>query len=133
MSRSGYSEDCWGLELGQWRAQVASAIRGKRGQAFLRELVEALDALPEKKLIAEDLVRDGEYCALGALGVKRKIDMSNLDPLDRYTLSDVFGVAHQLIAEVEWMNDEGHLGSTPENRWKEMRAWAVARIKKETP
>jgi hypothetical protein len=56
MSRSGYSDDCEDvLAWGRWRGRVASAIRGKRGQAFLKELLAALDALPEKRLVANDL------------------------------------------------------------------------------
>jgi hypothetical protein len=61
MSRSGYTEDCedqW--QLIRWRGAVRSAIRGKRGQAFLRELLAALDAMPEKRLIAGDLVFEGQ-------------------------------------------------------------------------
>lgn len=56
MSRSGYTEDCDGWDLIRWRGAVASAIRGKRGQAFLREALAALDAMPEKQLISHDLV-----------------------------------------------------------------------------
>jgi len=58
MSRSGYSDDCednWSWIC--WRGAVKSAIRGKRGQAFLRETLAALDALPERKLIAKDLIK----------------------------------------------------------------------------
>ena len=64
MSRSGYSDDCSGRELNLWRGAVESAIRGKRGQAFLREMLVALDAMPEKRLIAGELVTPtGEVCA----------------------------------------------------------------------
>lgn len=55
MSRSGYSDDCdntW--QWIQWRGRVASAMRGKRGQAFLQEMLEAMAALPMRRLIAED-------------------------------------------------------------------------------
>ena len=38
MSRSGYSDDLDNWDLIRWRGQVSSAIRGKRGQGFLREL-----------------------------------------------------------------------------------------------
>lgn len=48
MSRSEYSENLDSWSLIRWRGQVVSAIRGKRGQAFLRELVDALEAMPEK-------------------------------------------------------------------------------------
>lgn len=52
MSRSGYADWCddnWAMI--RWRGAVASAVRGKRGQAFLRELATTLDAMPEKRLI----------------------------------------------------------------------------------
>ena len=68
MSRSGYSDECDGWDLIRWRGAVASAIRGQRGQAFLREMLSALDAMPEKRLISEELERDGEVCAMGAVG-----------------------------------------------------------------
>lgn len=83
MSRSGYTDDGDNWELIKWRGQVASAIRGKRGQAFLRELRDALDALPEKKLCYHELQRkDGACCAIGAVGRARGIDMTDLDPED---------------------------------------------------
>jgi hypothetical protein len=131
MSRSGYIDDGDQSGIAMWRGQVASAIRGKRGQAFLRELIEALDARPEKKLIVEDLERGGEVCALGAVGVKRGIDMGPLNPYDTETLAGVFGIAHQLVAEIEFMNDEGVWAKTPEERWQGMRDWAVKQLKRD--
>jgi hypothetical protein len=65
MSRHGYSEDCgWGDELaqGRWQAQLKSATRGKRGQVFLRALVEALDALPSKSLVPNSLETNEGRC-----------------------------------------------------------------------
>lgn len=52
MSRSGYSDDCENIAM--WRGVIASATRGKRGQRFFRDLVTALDAMPEKALVAGD-------------------------------------------------------------------------------
>lgn len=133
MSRSGYVDDGdlenWSLI--RWRGQVASAIRGKRGQAFLRELIAALDALPEKKLIANKLELAGNVCAIGSVGRARGVDMSTLDVYDYDKIAAVFGVAHQLVQEIEWMNDEGFYGHTPEARWKFMRDWAVSNLKAE--
>lgn len=83
MSRSGYNDysiDNW--DLIRWRGQVASAIKGKRGQAFLRELIEAL-------------------------------------------------VAHQLVREIEYMNDE-HWHYDPAACWRCMRNWAKDLIIKES-
>lgn len=131
MSRSGYTDDYDfdPLALGRWRAQVASAIRGKRGQAFLRELVEALDAMPEKRLIANNLEHAGSVCAIGSVGVKRGIEMSTIDPYDYDRLADTFGIAHQLVQEIEFMNDEGVYCTSPEERWAAMRKWAVSEIR----
>jgi hypothetical protein len=130
MSRSEYSDDFDfdNLASGRWRAQVASAIRGARGQAFLCELVVALDALPEKKLIAHALESNGNVCAIGSVGLLRGLDMSKLDPDDSGPIADAFGIADQLVREIEYMNDEA-FSATNETRWERMRAWAVAHIK----
>lgn len=108
MSRSGYSDDCddnWALI--RWRGAVNSAIRGKRGQAVLRELLAALDALPEQRLAADSLVTaDGEFCTLGALGRARGLDMNTIDPDDREAVASAFGVAEALAAEIMYLNDE---------------------------
>lgn len=131
MSRSGYSDD-YDLEnwdLIRWRGQVASAIRGKRGQAFLRELVAALDAMPEKRLIANELESFGNVCAIGSVGMQRGVDMTKLDPEDYDGIAATFGIAHQLVQEIEFMNDEAFYGETPEGRWKFMRDWAVRKLK----
>ena len=145
MSRHGYIEDCDfdALAHGRWRAQVASAIRGKRGQAFLRELVAALDAMPEKKLITDALVTEAPsfippehapsapmVCAIGSVGARRGIDLARLDPDDYDNLANVFGIAHQLVQEIEYFNDEARRwsGETQEQRWQRMRDWAARRI-----
>ena len=131
VSRSGYSDD-YDLEnwdLIRWRGQVASAIRGKRGQAFLRELVAALDAMPEKRLIANELESFGNVCAIGSVGMQRGVDMTKLDPDDYDRIAATFGIAPQLVQEIEWMNDEAYFGETPEGRWKFMRDWAVRKLK----
>lgn len=127
MSRSGYSEDS--EHLAMWRGQVASAIRGCRGQAFLRELLDALNAMPVKRLIANDLRKDGEVCALGSVGAKRGIDLEGLDPEDYDTLANVFGIANQLVQEIEYMNDDAEWNDTPEKRWQRIHSWATSHLK----
>ena len=131
MNRSGYSDDGDNWQLIKWRGQVASSIRGKRGQAFLRELVEALDAMPEKRLIADDLQSGDNVCAIGSVGVRRGIDMSKFDPDDYDGIAASFGITHQLVREIEWMNDDGLWRATPERRWQFMRDWAVSQLKSE--
>jgi hypothetical protein len=133
VSRSGYSDDgdFDARELGRWRGAVASSIRGKRGQAFLRELIEALDALPEKRLIAHDLYDGTNVCAIGSVGLKRGTDMSVLDPEDSERIAGTFGIADPLVREIEWMNDDVFWSETPEERWQKMRTWAVNNLKEE--
>jgi hypothetical protein len=131
MSRAGYSDDLDQWDLIRWRGQVASAIRGKRGQAFLRDLVAALDALPSKRLIAHELkAEDGEVCALGALGLVRNIDMERLDPDEPDDVAAAFGIAQQLAREVVYMNDE-YGPETPEQKFTRMRDWVASLIKPE--
>jgi hypothetical protein len=130
MSRAGYNEDIDQWALIRWRGQVASAIRGKRGQDFLRELIDALDALPEKKLVAEHLQDGPNVCAIGSVGIRRGVDLTKLDPEDPEGIADAFGIAHQLVREIEWMNDEAWYDEKPEHRWKRMREWAVASLAK---
>lgn len=115
MSRSGYSDECdnmWAHIC--WRGAVASSIRGKRGQAMLKETLAALEALPEKTLAANSLVNaDGQYCTLGALGRARNIDMTKIDPDDIDSVKSAFGITHALAAEIMYLNDD----STPEFFW----------------
>ena len=130
MSRSNYSDDADYPEL--WRGAIASATKGKRGQKFFRDLLAALDAMPEKVLIAEELIEeDGSVCAMGSLGKVRGIDMSKLDPEDYDGVANTFGIAHCLAQEVAYMNDEWTYGETPEARYLRMRKWVQSQIKEE--
>ena len=133
MSRACYSDgdDNVDYPLALWRGAVMSSIRGKRGQAMLKELVAALDAMPAKRLIAHELMKDGEVCALGAVALARGKDVSAIDPEDYEVVAREFGIAEPLAREIEYENDEG--GSwreelSPEGRWTHMRAWALKYI-----
>lgn len=161
MSRSGYNDDCednWAHIC--WRGAVSSAIRGGRGQAMLKELVDALDALPDRRLTAGSLeTEDGEFCALGALGRARNLDMATIDPEDREAVALAFGVSEALAAEVMYLNDEAvsrslyvnvdvcgpmrryeqhiQIRRVPnerqeEMRWSYMRQWAVQNLTPKT-
>ena len=59
----------WSLQ----RANTARQIKSKRGQAFLRELLAAMEALPEKRLIEGAIAKDGCVCALGSLALQRRV------------------------------------------------------------
>lgn len=124
MSRSGYSDDCDNLVL--YRGAVVSAIRGKRGQELLRELAAAMDAMPEKELIAGELEAEGAHCALGVLGAKRGIDMSSVDPDEAEAVAKTFKTSVALAREIVWINDEAgpwREEETPAQRWSRVRKW----------
>jgi hypothetical protein len=129
MSRSEYG-DCDGdqWQLIKWRGAVVSALRGKRGQAFLRELRDALDALPVKRLIKNDLESGGEVCALGAVGRARGTPMAELDPEDHETIAGTFGISNAMAREIMYLNDEYSWSckETPEERYERMRRWVEA-------
>ena len=134
MSRSGYSDegDQWSMIC--WRGAVNSAIRGRRGQAFLRDLLASLDSLPAKRLIAHELKSaEGEVCAIGSVGVRRGIEMSTIDPESREQVAETFGIAGALAAELAYVNDEVWYGAeTPEKRFKRVRAWVVRQLTEAT-
>jgi hypothetical protein len=129
MNRSGYSDDC--ENLGLWRGNVDRAIHGKRGQAFLREMAAALDAMPVKELVADEIMRDSEHvCAIGAVAVARGLDVKSLDVTDGESVGQVFGVARHLACEIAYVNDErGHYQETPAARWLRMRAWVTEKLR----
>jgi hypothetical protein len=136
MSRSGYSDDCENVAM--WRGAVLSAIRGRRGQAFLQEMMEALDTLPEKTLAANSFTKEG-VCALGSVALKRKLDVSALEPdhygdVNRDAVADVFGIAPAMAAEIMYENDEESRwhNETPEERFWRVRTWVLSQIKAST-
>jgi|ERR1700677_3206164 len=123
MSRSSYSDDIDQWDLIRWRGQVASTIRGNRGQAFLLEMWKAMQSLPEHKLIAKELEADGAVCALGSVGKARGINMAEIDPEDYELVAKAFGIPRQLAQEIMWMNDEAWGNVQPALRFEQMKKW----------
>lgn len=130
MSRSGYSDDVDNWQLVRWRGAVKSAIRGNRGQQLLREMLEALDAMPVKELIAGELEKDGQYCALGVIGKRKGKDMTTIDPYDATGVATTFNIAPALACEIVYENDDGGWNETPSQRWERMREWVSSHIHK---
>lgn len=130
MSRSGY-DDAEASNL--WLGAVKSAIRGKRGQALLRELRDSMDAMAVKELIADELVAEGSYCALGVVGQARGIAIAEINPEDIENVSKQFDIADALAREIVYQNDEaywrpGGKKETPAERWVRVRAWVQSNI-----
>lgn len=133
MNRADYSDDYDNWQMIKWRGQVASSIRGRRGQAFLKELLDELDAMPVKRLIDGSLRTNGECCTLGVIGQKRGLDLTSLqDDGDNELIAKELGIAEPLVREIEYLNDECGFNltgrETPEERWKRMRAWVAEQL-----
>lgn len=132
MSRSGYSDsdgidDQWVMI--RWRGAVNSAMNGKRGQAFLREMLDAMDALLEPRLVTSELEADGAVCAIGAVGKTRGVDMTKIDAEDYGAVANTFGISEALAREIVYVNDEwGCHKEKPEERFYRMRRWIRQQI-----
>jgi len=141
MSRSGYTDDYDGDcedGLALFRGRVANAIKGERGQAFLRELVAALDAMPVKELAADVLVADGQCCAIGAVAIARGYDPATLPTHDAICddaepLANIMGISETLTREIMFWNDDDdryRSAVTDATRWTRMRRWAVENLRR---
>lgn len=131
-SRSRYNEDislqAWSL----WNNAVLSAIHGRRGQAFLRDLADALDSMETKELAAGVFQENGAVCALGRLAEVRGLDVSAFDEdTEPQEVADVFGIARALAKETMSQNDDGWLFgvATPAQRWEHVRRWVGGHLK----
>lgn len=158
MNRSNYGDgyDTWQTIM--WRGAVSSAIRGKRGQTFIKELIEALDAMPDKRLITGQLQKDGCNCALGVVATARNVDTAPIEfPEDQYEIdewhsqrvADALNIADALAREVMWVNDEfyerndyalvegrwlrvhGPKQDPDVFRWQAVRKWAQQKLRAE--
>lgn len=126
---------------GRWQGQLMSQIRGKKGQAFLRELLASLEAIPDKRLTEGAIAKDGCVCALGAVALKRRTDAGesrdavladlasinvDVDDIDHDGGDTVTGWAERELAtpellaiQIPWVNDDGgrrYIGYDAEQR-----------------
>ena len=143
MSRSGYCDADYGdqetiLAQGRWAGMVASALRGNRGQAFLKTALEALEKMETKRL-AEDTFKtnEGEMCFFAAVADARGISLP-LEDLnesaeaedDEYiadVLADAFNIAPCMVRELLYYNDE--FMSNPEERYEFMKNLISKKVK----
>lgn len=128
MNRSGYS-DATEAEARAWNKHVLGSMRACDGEKFLKDLRDALDALPEKILIAESLVAiNGARCALGCAIAARGID-AGIIQTDIQSVAWVLNIGIPLAREIVYRNDE-HLrdNPSPEARWAYMREWVEQQL-----
>lgn len=137
MSRFWDGESDDPLDWGRYEAAKRSTLRGKRGQAFLRELIAALDALPKPELSEGALGdrRTGCVCALGAVALAQGDSFDDLAKDDGSwgpeDAAEWYGISPTLANEIISANDEwrdGNDAKTRQSRWRVVRAWAVRHL-----
>ncbi len=143
MSRSGYddygcesAEEQW--QMIRWRGAVNSAIKGNRGQSFLRRALKAIDALEKKELAAHTFESSGSYCLLGAVAKHEGVDLTELnESYDEYygdegegaeSLGLELNIAPAMAREIVYENDDCCSGSN-RSRFEHMRRWIISNIK----
>lgn len=112
------------LAWGRWSHNAKQVIQGKKGQAFLREFLAALEAWPEKRLILNAVARTGyahihdgfgevvetpciEACAIGAFAIMKGKSPVYLQ--DKYTdKKNMFrGYEYEPISNIDETKDAG--------------------------
>lgn len=136
-----------------WEHNLKRALASKRGQKALREMREALLALPEKRLIAgalceatledDDTLTHPQFCAVGAFAfykrtragenpqevlehLSRYEDMG--EPYDTATEGQRQGLAWTLAWHLAQLNDDLLKYATPEQRYEQYLAWVDSQI-----
>lgn len=153
--RIGYTEEeDYPGQFGLWQGNCQRSLKGKAGQAILRELEAALLALPSKRLIASSLVdAHGEVCAIGALAeFKGEItdDMIGQGEYDMEEVGIQLGMPRLVAWKIVEMNDLQFAGTdlvfgegpyrwpneqpyayvevTPEQRYERMLKWVREQV-----
>jgi len=149
---SRFFDDCYDEDFPNqaalYEANTERALKGKRGQAFLREMEAALLALPRKRLIEGNICMGGEVCAIGALALKRLVDggksleaalawLEERAPhnSDAHETADFaerhFKVLERFSFKMAYVNDEhGYTNDTPEQRYDTVLGWVRENIDK---
>jgi hypothetical protein len=124
---------------GQAAGALQSAIRGRRGQRLLRDLIAGLDALQAQELAAGALEdpETGCVCALGVVRLQRGPEAVPLrfDPTDEDVdwreLAETFDISETLANAVVAQNEYGSKRNDEQSRsrrWLSVRAWAVEHL-----
>ena len=135
MNRVNYQEDATPWEFLRYRGAVLSAIKGKRGQKLLKDLLEAFDSMQIKELVANELQGESGVCTLGCIAKAKGMDWSNWNDFKSDIISKELNIAKSLVNEIAFENDEicyfdKDSEKTRKKRWQKMRTWVERKITK---
>lgn len=132
-----------------WNANLIRHMRGRAGQAVLRELREALLSLPEKRLINGRLADEsGCVCTVGALAAHRGVSLKELAdrikvdyegyPFDEWDAEEAtlneglrIGLKTGMVVRLASINDDTWgpgIHETPEQRYERVLKWVESKI-----
>lgn len=132
-----------------WQANLERHMKGAKGQAVLRELRDALLALPEKKLIRDRLADEqGHVCTVGALAAHRGKPLAELAELVKpdpkwgdydeweceertMQLGREIGLKEVMAVTLAARNDDVWMSpsnETDEQRYERVLAWVESKI-----
>ena len=123
-----------------WDANCQRSLRGRAGQAALRDLEAALLALPQKRLIRGLLVSDdgADVCAVGAYARYKGEDIAKHVPYASDDVAIACGMPRLVAWKVVALNDfeiDDHYVTgqrvtyTPEERYIKVLAWVREQLK----
>lgn len=113
---------------------MTDVCESAEAQMFLRELLDVLDDIPEKRLIGDALFKDGRCCALGALVRARGLGGVVTNGSTQAD-ADALGVPLELMEEITGENDryefgdDGYGPETAAERFVRVRAWVASKIR----
>lgn len=125
IDEEGDAEEDFPGQAAFYHANTARSLQGKKGQASLRELEQALLALPEKRLVSGEFeTPEGEVCAIGALKRFKGVEHVEHDPS---TDMDLVGEELGMPRLVAWMvvarNDHSFEDLNDDERYRAMLGW----------
>ena len=140
--RVGYTdEEDYQGQFDLWHANCRRSINGRKGQKALRELEQALLAMPDKRIYPDILVApNGAVCAIGSLMVQKKIDagMSRKEavavcaqtyPEETEDAGVEVGIPRMVAWSIAIENDNDWRVRTPKELYTHMLNWVQERIK----
>jgi hypothetical protein len=129
-----------------WWANLERSLAGKNGQQALRALLEALESLPEPKLVSGRLAtEDGMVCTVGALALHRRVaagerrehvlrdlaakiteegDLYDGEGADiTASVGTKVGLSYSIAWRLAMLNDDDFSDASPERRYDLVVAW----------
>lgn len=129
---------------GAWQENSRRAFASERGQKALRELRDALAALPRRRLLGgqfadifeqdDESIIVGDVCAIGALAKFKGMEFTShhgtedFDGFETAAIGKKLGMSYVMAYDIAYRNDEIYDSLGASERWWTMYGWLTAKI-----